>query len=112
MSARRWLLIGVSIAAVALGGWRMFVPASGSAAKSAGDDVSSLLGMTTQAAFTGAAASLDAQRTATGSYAGAQLASGMALVRADAVSYCVQTTSGSLVQHETGPGGSPAPGPC
>ena len=105
-------MIGVSVAAVALGGWRMLLPASSSTAKSAGDDVSSLLGMTTRAAFTGAAASLDAQRAATGSYAGAQLASGMELVRADAASYCVQTSSRTLVQHETGPGGSPASGPC
>lgn len=112
MSSRVWLSIGVSIAAVAVGGWRMILPASSSTSNSVGKDVSSLLATTTQAAFTGAAASLDAQRNATGSYAGAPLAPGMQLVRADATSYCVQTQSGPLVQHEDGPGGSPAIGPC
>jgi hypothetical protein len=112
MSSRVWLTIGVSIAAVAVGGWRMLLPASSSTATSVGNGVSSLLATTTGAAFTGAAASLDAQRSATGSYAGAPLAPGMVLVRADAASYCVQTQRGSLVQHEDGPGGSPAMGPC
>lgn len=112
MSSRVWLTVGVSIAAVAVGGWRMLIPASSSTANSVGADVSSLLATTTQAAFTGAAASLDAQRNATGSYAGAPLAAGMVLVRADATSYCVQTQQGSLVEHEDGPGGTPAIGPC
>ena len=112
MSSRAWLTIGFSIAAVAVGGWRMLLPTPSSSAKTVGDSVSSLLATTTQAAFTGAAASLAAQRSATGSYAGAQLAPGMHIVRADAASYCVQTQQGPLVEHEEGPGGSPALGPC
>jgi len=112
MSSRVWLTIGFSLAAVAVGGWRMLLPSPGSTAKSVDSGVSSLLATTTQAAFTGAAATLDAQRSATGSYAGAQLAGGMELVRADATSYCVQTQQGPVVQHEDGPGGSPALGPC
>lgn len=111
MSGRAWLTIGFSIAAVVVGGWRMLLPSASSTAKSVDGTVSSLLATTTQAAFTGAAASLDAQRSATGSYAGAQLAAGMVLVRADAASYCVQTR-GPVVRHEIGPGGSPALGPC
>jgi hypothetical protein len=112
MSNRVWLTVGVSVAVVAVGGWRMLLPASSSTSKAVDEGVSSILATTTQAAFTGAAASLDAQRSATGSYAGARLASGMVLVRADVASYCVQTQQGPLVQHETGPGGSPAVGPC
>jgi hypothetical protein len=112
MSSRAWFAIGLSIAAGALGGWRMLLPGMGSTSKTVDDGISSMLATTTQAAFTGAAASLDAQRTATGSYAGTRLAPGMVLVRADAASYCVQTRGGTLVQHETGPGGSPAIGPC
>jgi hypothetical protein len=112
MSSRAWFAIGVSIAAFAVGGWRMLLPGTDSTAKTVDNSVSSMLATTTQAAFTGAAASLDAQRTATGSYAGAGLAPGMVLVRADAASYCVQTQGRPLVQHETGPGGSPAIGPC
>jgi hypothetical protein len=43
-------------------------------------------------------------------YAGATLppGSGVVLVRADATSYCLQSGS----EHEDGPGGQPAPGPC
>jgi hypothetical protein len=34
------------------------------------------------------------------------------VVRADATSYCLQTAAGTAVEHETGPGGTAAPGPC
>ncbi len=45
-------------------------------------------------------------------YAGATLPeSGVVLVRADATSYCLQTTA-VPVEHEVGPGGQPQPGPC
>lgn len=50
-----------------------------------------------------------------GTYAGATLppAFGVTLVRADATSYCLQTTSTAIaVSHEDGPDGSPEPGPC
>ena len=49
-----------------------------------------------------------------GTYVGAQLtpAFGVALVRADATSFCLQSGTGATAQHETGPGGTPAPGPC
>jgi hypothetical protein len=49
-----------------------------------------------------------------GTYAGAQITPsfGVALVRADATSYCLQAGTGASAQHETGPGGAPAPGPC
>jgi hypothetical protein len=45
-----------------------------------------------------------------GTYAGVSLppAFGVTVVRADATSYCLQAGDA----HETGPGGSPAPGPC
>jgi hypothetical protein len=47
-------------------------------------------------------------------YAGATLSpsDGVTLVRGDASSYCVQTTAGTAVEHENGPGGQPQPGPC
>jgi len=49
-----------------------------------------------------------------GTYAGAQITPsfGVALVRADATSFCLQSGTGPSAQHETGPGGAPAPGPC
>jgi len=49
-----------------------------------------------------------------GTYAGAQITPsfGVALMRADATSFCLQSGTGPSAQHETGPGGAPAPGPC
>lgn len=49
-----------------------------------------------------------------GSYAGATIDPSYqaTVVRADASSYCLQTVAGSGVEHETGPGGTAAPGPC
>lgn len=45
-----------------------------------------------------------------GTYAGATLppGTGAVLVRADATSYCLQSGN----EHEIGPNGQPAPGPC
>lgn len=64
--------------------------------------------------FTQAALELEAYRLESGTYAGAALppAFGVTLVRADAASYCLQAGVGGLIQHYTGPGGSPAAGPC
>lgn len=50
-----------------------------------------------------------------GTYAGAVLppGSGVELVRADTTSYCLQTTgAATAAMHETGPNGTPQPGPC
>jgi hypothetical protein len=58
---------------------------------------------------------LQAAYAAGGTYAGAALppGSGVVLVRGDATSYCVQTAAGvTPVQHQTGPGGPVALGPC
>jgi hypothetical protein len=64
--------------------------------------------------FQSAAPVLAAYFAENGTYAGATLAPvfGVTLVRADATSYCLQSGSGETAQHETGPGGSPQPGPC
>lgn len=109
---RTYLMLGITIAAVAFGGWRMLVPGADSSSQEVATEVSTLLGQATSASFTGAAASLDAQRTATGSYAGAVVAPPLTLVRADDASYCVQLVKGPLVQHLSGPGGTPQPGAC
>jgi hypothetical protein len=58
---------------------------------------------------------MQAAYAANGTYAGAELpvGSGVVLVRADAVSYCLQTTGDpASVMHETGPNGTAQPGPC
>ena len=112
MSARLYLTLGLTIAAVAFGGWRMLLPGTDSASSDVTDGVSSLISTTLRASFTGAQASLDAQRTATGSYAGAAVQPPLTLVRADTSSYCLQLEQGAVLQHLEGPGGSPAPGAC
>jgi hypothetical protein len=64
--------------------------------------------------FTGAATELEAYKSEHATYAGAALppAFGVTVVRADAASYCLQAGIGGTVQHFTGPGGTPASGPC
>ncbi len=63
----------------------------------------------TAVTFQQAAVVLEQFHTLNGTYAGASLAGfGVTLSRADASSYCVQTTS----SHLTGPGGNAAPGRC
>jgi hypothetical protein len=80
-------------------------PAASQAIVDAGNEVAAL--NLQQAALT-----LEQHRAATGSYLAADLgALGVALARADAASYCVQTTR-EPVTHLAGPGGTPAAGSC
>lgn len=60
--------------------------------------------------FSQAAAAMQAFYTQSGTYAGATLpvGTGVAVVRADAYSYCMQAGD----EHEDGPGGTPQPGGC
>lgn len=109
---RTYLMLGITIAAVAVGGWRMLVPGADSGSGEVAREVSTLVGQVTSASFTAAQASLDAQRTATGSYAGAPVAAPLTLVRADETSYCLQLVKGVVAQHLTGPGGTPQTGAC
>jgi hypothetical protein len=112
VSARFYLTIGLAIAAVAVGGWKLLLPASSESSSEVGNAVSSLLNTTTRAQFTAAMATLDAQRSATGSYEGAPVSPPVTLVRADASSYCIQYAQGADISHLVGPGGTPQPGSC
>lgn len=112
MTSRFYLMIGLTIVAVAVGGWRFALPASSDSQKQIVAGVTSLLDTVTRAEFTGAEATLDAQRTATGSYVGAPLTAPVGLVRADAVSYCIQVVQGTVAHYLTGPDGTPRPGVC
>lgn len=112
MSSRFYLSIGLTIAAVAVGGWRMLLPGAGGADKQVVQGVTQALDSVTSAQFTGAEATLDAQRNATGSYAGAPVTAPVTLARADATSYCIQLIEGSIARHVAAPGGTPAAGPC
>ncbi len=65
--------------------------------------------------FQGMSSVLQAWYSGNGTYAGAALptGSGVALVRADASSYCLETIgSSTATMHETGPNGTPHPGAC
>jgi hypothetical protein len=65
--------------------------------------------------FQSMASVLQAWYASNGTYAGAALppGSGVALVRSDATSYCLETTgSATATMHETGPNGSPQSGAC
>jgi hypothetical protein len=112
MSARLGLSIGLMIAAVAVGGWRLLLPGPGSASSDVSDGVSAMISTTMKAYFTGAEASLDEQRSTTGSYVGAVVQPPITLVRADVSSYCLQLDQGAVLQHLAGPGGTPLPGAC
>ena len=111
MSARLYLTIGLSVAALFLG-WRMLAPSSKNAGEQIAGGVSTMLDTISRAQFTAAAATLDAQRSATGSYAGAQVQPPLQLVRADATSYCIELTRETTVVHLAGPGGTTQPGSC
>ena len=112
VSARLYLTLGLTIAAVAFGGWRIVLPGTESASTGVSDSASTLISTTMRAAFTGAEASLAAQYTVSGSYAGTPVQPPLMLVRADAASYCLQLTQGVIAQHLAGPGGTPEPGAC
>ncbi len=112
MSARLYLTLGLTIAAVAFGGWRIILPGTESASNGAADSASTLIATTMRAAFTGAEASLAAEYTVSGTYAGTPVRPPLTLVRADATSYCLQLTQGVVLQHLVGPGGTPEPGAC
>jgi hypothetical protein len=108
----RYLTIGLVVASVAVGGWKTLSPTANDSSKEMVGAVSSVVDTMTNAQFTGARATLDAQHTATGSYEGAPLSAPITLVRADATSYCIEYAQGSVLQHLAGPGGTPQPGRC
>jgi type II secretory pathway pseudopilin PulG len=64
--------------------------------------------------FTAAATQLELYHAENATYAGASVppSFGVALVRADASSYCLQAGIGAAAQHFSGPGGAAAAGPC
>ena len=112
MTSRFYLTIGLTIAAVAVGGWKFVLPVSSDSQKQIVQGVTNVLDTITTAEFTGAEATLDAQHNATGSYEGSPLTAPVVLARADATSYCIQVVVGTVAHHVTGPGGTPVAGAC
>ncbi len=101
----------VAIAAVAFGVWRIAAPA-----KQTRDEVAAtatqLVSQPDYARLTVAATNLQLQKSSTGSYVGATMPEGAALVRVDDTSYCVQVTTPGPQLHLAGPGGTPTAGGC
>jgi hypothetical protein len=104
-------MIGLAVAALVVG-WRMLSFSSESAGEQIAGGVTAMLDTVSRAQFTAAAASLDAQRSVTGSYAGARVQPPLQLVQANATSYCIELTRDTTVVHLAGPDGATAPGSC
>ena len=106
MSGRTYLAVGMTIAAVAVGGWRSAIPGLDFAQAAHGGENP----IAAAAAFTQAAAGLARYEATAETYSGAELSptSGVRLVWAGDTSYCLEGTSLHLV----GPTGVPQPGPC
>ena len=106
--------IALLLAAAALGfvGWRILVPAEKDAAATVAAGATTLLTQPDTARFTVATANLELQRQTTGSYVGAAMPPGIALIRADETTYCAQLADGGPVSHLAGPGGVAVAGGC
>jgi hypothetical protein len=102
------------LAAAALGfvGWRVIAPAEKKASTAVASGATTLLTQPDNARFTVANMNLELQRQSTGSYVGATMPPGLALIRADAATYCVQLADGGPVSHVQGPGGVATAGAC
>jgi hypothetical protein len=116
-SMTRTLGLSLLLASLLIGGY-LFIQES----KTSGPSAPAVTQAETQAQaavvatnFQGMASVLQAWDSSNGTYAGAALppGSGVALVRADATSYCLETIgSATATMHETGPNGTPQPGAC
>lgn len=110
MTARRWFTIGLTLAAVAVGGWKNAIPGLDFASSSRGGTNPVAIA----AAFSQAAPALAAYYSTAGSYSGAELSptSPVQLAWTTEASYCLQGGSGADALHEIGPTGLPQPGLC
>jgi hypothetical protein len=106
MASRTYLGIGMTIAAVAVGGWKSMIPGLDFAQASAGGDNP----IATASGFTQAAGALAAYHGTAGTYSGAEFGATntVRLAWANDATYCLE--GGSL--HLVGPVGIPQPGPC
>jgi hypothetical protein len=111
MAIRMFGIVGV-LAALVIGAYMIAGGGSGNPAQATTVEQQAL-DAAASVNFQQAAAALEQNRTATGSYEGTNLGGfGVQLVRADAASYCVQSGARASLEHEQGPGGSPSPGGC
>jgi hypothetical protein len=118
--SRGALSIGLTLAALIVGGWRFILP-FGSGGGNPPAAVTHLIGQIVQSrgqnalpAFQSATAALDGYRAAHETYAGAALppSTGVLVLDAGTTSYCLQTGSGAATVHELEPVGNLNLGPC
>lgn len=103
------LLVALGVAGFIMYGQLQSSP-SGSSAQ---HDIDRAQAVAAGVTFQQASVALEQFHALNGTYAGTDLAGfGVALVRADASSYCVQHGTGPSLMHLAGPGGQPAAGAC
>ena len=115
MSVRGLGLVSLLVALVLVGAlWSMDARTNGPASAQGQREITQAEENVAGINFSQAAVELESYRAVHGTYVGASVPStfGARLVRADATSYCLQAGIGQAVQHEDGPNGSPAAGPC
>ena|SRR2546421_3188299 len=103
------------LVSLALAGWILSVQLkhAGPTAAAASTAIGEANQVAAAVSFRQAETALEQFHSLNGTYSGASLNGfGVALVRADSSSFCVQADQGSSVFHDSGPGGAPAPGPC
>jgi hypothetical protein len=116
-SVTRTLGMTMLLVSLLIGGY-LFVQQTntgGSSAPTATQAVTQAQAAVSATNFQGMASVLQGWYASNGTYAGATLppGSGVALVRSDASSYCLETVgSATATMHETGPNGTPQPGAC
>jgi len=116
--SRTALSIGLTLAALIVGGWRLALPFGGGETSPA---ITGLIGELVQKhdqtqlpAFQAVLPTLAAYRAAHGTYVGAVLppSSGVLVVAAGPRSYCLEAREAGSLVHEVEPGGGLATGAC
>ena len=108
-------IVSLLLALVLAGGlWAMNVSTAGPTSQPAKQAESQAQQVSAAANFGQAAIQLETFHAENGTYVGAVLppSFGVTLARVDAASYCLQSGSGTTLQHLVGPGGTPAAGAC
>lgn len=111
--ARAFALVSV-LATLAVVGY-LYTQSADEAVEPTGREVVQDLaaGAAADATLVTARTGIEAFFASTGTYVGAPVPTGVALVAPTAVSYCVQIGSGVAARHVTSPGDpAPQPGPC
>ena len=107
-------MIGMTLACLAIGGWKSMIPGLDFGSSGTPSASSAVNDLELTAAFTAAGSALNTFYSTAGSYIGAELSptSPVQLAWTGDASYCLQGGTGANELHEMGPGGVPEPGAC